>query len=360
MPTFLPGHAPSSLGYKALKSLNGGKVKAPTGLFGRAGAGIAKTGRSVAGAVKIKPLATTKTTVPKVGTSAVSAPAGPQDPNEFIKNLLISTDPTAVRNLIDQVYAPSRQAINDQIAQLQASSQARAGQMQQVYQAFAQYMGGLPQQMADIYKGQGYADGAALAQGMAGPGGNVGAHLQSLSNADMMSQLSANWQSWAKAQPGIYSLMATSNIKQMLNAEGDSEAQLRSKLLDLSSQEASSILNYITQAQSKDASLQEWAYQQGVAQTNARASQNQAYLNYLQRQSQVEFEQLMATKKFTEQQAVDKVNADYKAQLAAARQQGLIDTETYHSQLVSQGAQRIATGQKNAATARMRAQQAMQ
>src|SRR5436190_7352958 len=84
----------------------------------------------------------------KVVTKPVSAgSAGSQDPFDFIKGLMASTDPAQIRALIDPIYAPLRQQVNDQIAQIDAQSKARAQQMSEIYQAFAQYAGGMQGQI---------------------------------------------------------------------------------------------------------------------------------------------------------------------------------------------------------------------
>jgi hypothetical protein len=361
----------------ALVSLGGGAVKTPKPgyfgsgvgkpyrptkpLFGRAaksvtssGTAVSKAVRSVSGPVKVKP-----TTVPKVGTRPVVSPAtGQNDISKLIASLSVSTDPAAARALIDQVYAPSRQAINDQIAQGAANAQARATQMQQVYQAFAQYMGGMGAKMADIYN-TGAQDGSALT-GMSGPQGDVGAHLAAQSQAGLFGQESKIWQSYAAAQPGIYSLTATANIKNMLNAEGANETTLRAKLLDLSSQEASDILKYLQDAQSKDASLQEWAYQQRASQASAKATQSQNYLNYLQRQRQIDFNNNIAAGKLGLAASKQQADAAYKAQLVSLKKQGLIDNATYRQGLLDLGSARVAVSQTNAATAQTNAQTAIQ
>jgi hypothetical protein len=339
------------------------------GSIGHTTSGVGHAVKSVSGAVKVK---APKPIVPKVGTQHVvptAQPSGaPQDPSAFIQGLLTSTDPAQAKALIDQIYAPQRQAVNDQIAQLDATAKARADQMSQVYQAFAQYAGGMPSQVQNMYS-QGAIDGASLASGMSGPQGDVGSHLQAMSKGDLMQELGANWASYFAAQPHIYSLMATENVKNMLNAATATDAQLRSKLLDLSSQEASQILSYLNDAQAKDTSLQEWAYQQKTAQYNAvqsnalatqkaKAQANQQYLNYLQKQYIANMNYKIATLKLTAQQAKNQTDAWYKRQLIMAKQQGLIDNATYRAQMVALGQGKLKVAQTNAQTSQQRARTA--
>lgn len=339
----------------ALISSAGGQLKtsAPRGLFGRAGAGIGRTTRAAAKPIHMAAIRPPH--VPAVHTPAPAGAAGaghaagadPNDPFAFIKGLLASTDPTAIRGLIDPIYAPIRQEYQNQISQLDATGTARANQMSQIYQAFEQYLGGMPAQIQSIYGQKGAADGAALT-GMAGPQGDVGSHLAAMSNSGLMDALGKNWASYAAAQPHIYALYATQNIKQMLNATQDSEAQLRAKLLDLSSKEASDILSYLENAQSKDASLQELAFQQKQAQTNAKASQSQAYLNYLQKQRQINFNNAIVSQKLTLAEARAQSDANYKASLLQLKQAGLIDTAQYHQAMIGLGQQRVNIAQTNA------------
>jgi hypothetical protein len=208
----------------------------------------------------------------------------PNDPFQFIKGLMPPTDIAQIRALVDQVYGPQRDLINQQIAETAGQAKARADQMSQVYQDFAKYMTNLPDTIKGIYADagkQGFQAGQAL---MSGPQGNVGAKLGQFSdiNQGLLNAESANWQSYAAAQPGIYSLRATDAVKQMLGVAGANEQTLRNSLLTLSSQEASSILSYLQSAQAKDAQLQEWAYGQHQSQANAQllADQRDAQLKF--------------------------------------------------------------------------------
>jgi hypothetical protein len=227
---------------------------------------------------------------------------------------MTSTDPASARALIDQIYAPTRQAINDQIAQSQAMAQARASQMQQVYGAFAQYMGGLQGNLQSIYQA-GRADGNALASGMAGPGGAVADHLNTMAGIQntMTDAEGKAWGDFGASMPGVYSLMATQNIKQMLNAAGADQQTLRNKLLDLSSQEASDILKYLDDAKSKDVQLSEWAYGQKQSQLSQFAAAQQNALNYDLKVAQYKFEQyqlaLTHGDKMAQQQALNEYRA---------------------------------------------------
>jgi hypothetical protein len=297
---------------------------------------------------------------PSVVTGGGTPAAGTDPLSSLISSMMISTDPAKAQALVDQVYAPQRQAINDQIAQSAANAQARASQMQQVYAAFAQYMGGMGAQMANIYK-TGASDGSALT-GMSGPQGAVGSHLAAQSQAGLFGDESKIWQSYAAAQPGIYSLTATQNIKQMLNVEGQNETALRAKLLDLSSQEASSILTYLQDAQAKDIQIKQWGYGAGVAQQNAKATAayNQLKLDEqkaadLAKQKYSEFVQMMATNKFNAQQVNDQLNAKYKQDELTLRQQTLTDENIYRQAQLNQGSQRIAISRASANTAATRA-----
>jgi hypothetical protein len=275
--------------------------------------------------------------VSTVGQKGATGAAGnvtgaPTDPFSFIQGLLTPTDPEAARQLIDQVYAPIRQEIAQQIAASQANALARAQQMQQVYGSFAQYMGGLQGNLASIYQ-QGHQDAGALTAGMQGPSGGVGGllgQMQGFQNAKVGAEQQAYSQLGA-SMPGIYSLQATQEVKNMLNAETATEAQLRSKLLDLSSQEASSILDYLTKAQDKDVQLKEWAYgqsttqkQQALAQQNLEANQRIQAANTLfsQRQQQANFDLKQAQYNWEKYQASlqrgDKLQA--QADLSAYRQ----------------------------------------
>jgi hypothetical protein len=283
-----------------------------------------------------------------------------QDPFKFIQDLLQSTDPASARALIDQIYAPAREEINNQIAQSQANAQARASQMQQVYGAFAQYMGGLSGNLQSIYAA-GKADGNALASGMSGPTGAVGDHLanmQGIQNTYLGAMGSAEGQLGA-SMPGVYSLMATQQVKNMLNAAGASQDQLRAKLLDLSSQEASDILKYLDSAQSKDVQLKEWAYGQQQTSVSQQASRDLAYKNYIQRQGELNFEHDLQSKKFTFEQAQQREKNWVDQQMANYRSQNLTDRETAQANL--QGYRATTSGQadQRIAIARHNAQQAM-
>lgn len=282
------------------------------------------------------------------------------DPFAFIKDLMSGSDPASVQALIDKIYAPSRDAINQQLAQSGATAKARADQMSQVYGAFAQYMGGLQGNLNTIYQ-NGRSDGQALAGGMSGPTGAVGDHLATLAGEQntMLDAKAKGWSEFGASMPGVYSLMATQEIKSMLQAANASDDQLRAKLLDLNSQEATAVLNYLNDAKAKDIQLKEWAYGQKTSQTAAKAKQNQDYLNYLQKQREINFQHDIAVGKLTLAQATAKENSWYHQQLVDARNQGLIDTETYHSQLIGQGNTRLGIQQQNANTARANSQRAM-
>lgn len=323
IPKYLPGHAPTSLGIKHPKPMK--PIKAPkTFLPGHAPTSLGfKAGQ-------------TKTVVPKVTTPVVpgvTTPAGAPDPTtdpfEFIKSLMTSTDPAAAKALIDSVYAPARQEINNQIAQLQGTSAAQAKQMQDVYLAFEQYLSGMPGEIQKIYGQQGATDAASL---MKGPVGGVQGQLSQFTdiNNNLLSEEGKNWAAYAAAQPHIYALMATQNIKQMLGVEQANETTLRSKLLDLSQQEAGQILSYLQTAQDKDTQLQEWAYSQKQAQTNASASQanatlktQQGYLDSLQKQRQVDFNNAIVTGQSVAQ-AQKIADANYQKNVGQLVKQGLL------------------------------------
>jgi len=273
--SYTPGHAPTSLGIR--------RPRASRGLFGRAGRGIQKTSTSVPSAIsKVSrsvsgPTKATGSTVP----ATTGGTGGAQDPFRFIQGLLSGMDPVKAKAFVDQIYAPLRDEINNQIAQSQQLALARASQMKDVYGAFAQYMGGLQGNLQSIYAA-GKSDGAALASGMAGPAGAVGAHLAGMQGAEntFLDATGKAWGDYGAAMPGVYSLMATANIKNMLNAATADQATLRNKLLELSSQEASDILKYLNDAQAKDTQLKEWAYGQQVSMSNQKAAAVQNQLNY--------------------------------------------------------------------------------
>jgi hypothetical protein len=338
----------------ALISQGGGRVRTSApGFFGRAG-------KSIKGALTPKPSPIRKATTSVSGPTKTSGPftgsgygAGGtvQDPFAFIKGLLTSTDPKAAQALIDKIYAPQRDLVNQQIAQSQALATARAQQMQDVYGALAQYMGGLQGNLEKIYS-QGHADGSALTAGMSGPVGDVAGHMNVMTGAE-----NAYNAAMAKAggdlgasMPGVYSLMATQQVKQMLNAAGADQQQLRLKLLDLSSKEASDVLSYLENAQSKDAQLQEWAYGAKQSQVADLGKQNQAYLNYLQKQYELNWQHNYETGKLTLEQSKAQADATYKAQLLQLRQQGLIDTQTYQQGMLNVAQGKLTVAQKNAAT----------
>ncbi len=322
----------------------------------------------------------TKVAAPKVPGATPGAPAAGTDPTSdpfaFIQNLLTSTDPAAAQKLVDSVYGPQRDLINQQIQQLQASSQARAQQMAQIYQEFGQFIGPqLQQQMAGIYGPgspsftQGQQDGAALAKGMNGPVGNVGNELATVTGnggSDLSSQLGSIYGNLAAKMPGIYSLYATQQIKQMLGAANANETTLRNDLLTLSSKEASDILSYLENAQSKDAQLNEWAYGQKQSQDQAAATlkyntqvqtakSQQAYLNYLQKQRQIDFNNAVVQGKLTLAQAKAQSDANYKAGLLQLKREGLITDAQYKAAQIQLGQGRLAVAQTNARTAAGRA-----
>lgn len=304
---------------------------------------------------------------PPRSVTTPTSPGGPanpktstQDPFQFIKNLLQTTDPAQAKAIVDQVYAPLRQQIMDQIAQIDGMAQARADQMKGVYAEFAQYMQGMPQKMQDIYS-QGQSAGQAL---MAGPEGAVGAHLAANAaiNSQLNDELGKNWAAYAAAQPGIYSLYATQNIKQMLGDATANEMKLREDLLSLSSKEASDILDYLEKAKSTDQQLQMWAYGQkqsqtaaAAAQANAEAKQQQAYLDYLQKQRQIDFNNAVVSQKLSIAQAKQVADQNYKKALLQLKQEGLITNAQYKQAQISLGQQRVAVAQKNANTAASRA-----
>ena len=191
---------------------------------------------------------------------------------------------------------------------------ARAQQMQQVYGAFAQYMGGLQGNLQSIYQA-GHADGTALASGMAGPTGAVGEHLSTMAGIQntMLDSEGKAWGDFGASMPGVYSLMATQNIKQMLNAATADQQTLRNKLLDLSSQEASDILKYLDDAKSKDVQLSEWAYGQKQTQLSQFAAAQQATLNYDLKVAQYKSEQYWLAVQQGNKVAAAKALADWHA-----------------------------------------------
>jgi hypothetical protein len=275
------------------------------------------------------------TTGQKGATGAAGNVTGaPTDPFSFIQGLLTPTDPEAARQLIDQVYAPIRQQIMGQIAQSQANALARAQQMQQVYGSFAQYMGGLQGNLASIYQ-QGHQDASAMTAGMAGPSGGVGGllgQMQGFQNQKVGAEQQAYSQLGA-SMPGIYSLQATQEVKNMLNAETATEAQLRSKLLDLSSQEASQVLSYLQSAQDKDVQLKEWAYGQRQTQlTQAQQLKQQGlsnmsgYVNQLEKNAQSIYDQAIFGNA-TPAQASAAYTRSWQQGLAAMQGSGLITAQ---------------------------------
>lgn len=209
-------------------------------------------------------------------------PGGPgaagssQDPFAFIQSMMQTTDPAAARAIIDQIYAPSRQAIQDQIQETQGMAQARAQQYADVWKEFGGFLQGLPaaQGGSSDARTQGMKDGAALASGMLGPVGEVSSHLDALASASssMSTAATAAWADYYKALPGVYALAATQQVKQILGDAGVAEDKLRQDLLSLNSQEATAVLNYITQAQQQDNQLRMWAFGQQTSISKAKAT----------------------------------------------------------------------------------------
>ena len=337
-----------------LLSSGGGSLKIPppkpsTAGLPRIGAGIggttrgigtsfAKAARTVSGATK-----TVKTTVPKVATPKVThpkvvaakAPVPDAALNALVSSMLTPATPQAAQSAVDAIYAPIRAQYQQQIAQTAAQAQARAAQMQQVYGAFAQYLSGGPAQIAAIYN-RGQTDGTALMQGMAGPQGAVGSHLAANAaiNSNLMSQESANWQAYASQQPRIYSLTATQNVLNMLNAAGDSETQLRSKLLDLSSQEASAVLNYLQQARAQDNSIRQWGFGQAQAEANARATAAYNAAKLKQTAQSTAFNQKLLADKFGLAQTSENNKVAYQNLLLAYKKAGIISQDKYRQAMV--------------------------
>lgn len=368
----------------ALISSGGGRLKphVPKGLFGKVGLGASHTTSGVSSAIrhappKIKPMKriappkhnpVLDALTPKTASSA--AASGTQDPFAFIKGLLQTTDPTQARAIVDQVYAPLRQQIMDQIAQIDGMAQARADQMSKIYGEFAQYMQGMPGAIEGIYgKGSAsYNAGAAAGGAMAGPAGAVTDHLNAASQIDqgMNDAIGKSWASYAAALPGIYSLAATENIKQMLGDAQANEQKLREDLLSLSSKEASDILDYLDNARQNDTALQEWAYGQKQSQdqaaaanatslANAKAKSSQDYLDYLQKQRQIDFNNSIVLGKLNVAQAKAKADAAYKRNLLMLKQQGLITDAQYKAAQIQIGQGKLKVAQKNANTAAQRA-----
>src|SRR6516164_8184480 len=268
-----------------LLSSGGGSLKIPepkpsTAGLPRIGAGIggttrgigtsfAKAARTVSGATK-----TVKTTVPKVATPKVThpkvvaakAPVPDAALNALVSSMLTPATPQAAQSAVDAIYAPIRAQYQQQIA--------------------------------------------------------VGSHLAANAaiNSNLMSQESANWQAYASQQPRIYSLTATQNVLNMLNAAGDSETQLRSKLLDLSSQEASAVLNYLQQARAQDNSIRQWGFGQAQAEANARAT--------------AAFNQKLLADKFGLAQTSENNKVAYQNLLLAYKKAGIISQDKYRQAMV--------------------------
>jgi len=290
------------------------------------------------------------------------------DPFTFAQQL-VGRQPTAeeiagAQQLIDAIYAPQRQLIQAEIQQAQDMALARANQMRQVYGEFAQYLTGLASQWgssADA-KQQGFQDGAALAGGDPyGVSGRVAQIAQAASDA--ASTANQAWGTYMGKLPGIYSLMAEQNIKQMLNDATASTDKLRADLLSLSSKEAADVLNYLDQARAKDIQAEEWAYGQKSAQIGAQEkaaaitsaaeqkSQQQAaalhaksvqwYMDYLQRQRQIDFNNELAREKMNVAKAKAVADANYKANVIALRKAGLISEQEYRAMLLNLNKQRL-------------------
>src|SRR5215831_15275594 len=327
--SYTPGHAPTSLGIRRPRA---------GGFLGRGSWGIQKTTTSVPSAIR-KASRSVSGSTKATGSNVPSTTGGGgvQDPFKFIQGLLSNMDPAKAQALVDQIYAPLRQQINDQIAQSQGLALARANQMKDVYGAFAQYMGGLQGNLQSIYQA-GRSDGNALASGMAGPGGDVAAHLDTMAGIQntMLGAEAKGWGDFGASMPGVYSLMATQNVKNMLNAATADQATLRSKLLELSSQEASDVLKYLNDAQAKDVQLKEWAYGQRQSQQAGLSSQTNSYLNYLQKNSGVAYNNAIIAGQ-TPAQAQAAANNTWRRGIASMRASGLI-TAAQAKQMLGLGA----------------------
>src|SRR5215831_9347112 len=173
---------------------------------------------------------------------------------------------------------------------------------------------------------------------MAGPGGDVAAHLDTMAGIQntMLGAEAKGWGDFGASMPGVYSLMATQNVKNMLNAATADQATLRSKLLELSSQEASDVLKYLNDAQAKDVQLKEWAYGQRQSQQAGLSSQTNSYLNYLQKNAGVAYNNAIIAGQ-TPAQAQAAANNTWRRGIASMRASGLI-TAAQAKQMLGLGA----------------------
>src|SRR5262245_23627071 len=241
------------------------------------------------------------------------------------------------RALVETVYGPQRQQIEQQIADEAARSQARAAQMAGIYEQLGQFVRGEQGDIQGIYRNaagdmanfnKGWSDGANLSAAQAsaaeqanlnylgspqtaapyGSAGKIAEAGQQIAGA--LETAGAGWGSYAATLPGIYTRMGALDIRQMLGEGAQRETQLRQGLTELGSKEAADILDYLTQQQQTQAQAyqnwqegraryQQWAFEQGQdwrrAQAAALATQQKQQLDLLkfqlgQRQKAREFQ----------------------------------------------------------------------
>src|SRR5262249_42698608 len=204
------------------------------------------------------------------------------------------------RALVETVYGPQRQQIEQQIADEAARSSARAAQMAGIYQQLGQFVQSQQGDIQNIYRtaagdmanfNKGWSDGANLSAAQAsaaeqanlnylgspqtaapyGSAGKIAEAGQQIAGA--LETAGAGWGSYAATLPGIYTRMGALDIRQMLGEGAQRETQLRQGLTELGSKEAADILSYLTETQktqaqqyadwqSGRAKYQQWAYEQ--------------------------------------------------------------------------------------------------